>query len=223
MSDQAISTARVRSLQRSAHRVFKSDRRPACPACPALLAVLALLPAVACAPAAPPPPGPGPDVGALFGGPEIAPDAGGSPIPADTTSRDARADAGADANIDSPLPPCQSDGDCGYDPTSGECGVDPRWNKQPPLVDQGLVCYCDAPSRACALLRVEPVPCEGEASCALRLDPRPHPVRASATHPYKKPQRCTPPRPGAPRKTDLYTTCERTNICTMHTRECALP
>ena len=41
MSDQAISTARVRSLQRSAHRVFKTDRRPAHFAAFALLSVLA--------------------------------------------------------------------------------------------------------------------------------------------------------------------------------------
>lgn len=118
---------------------------------------------------------------------------------------------------------CQSDSDCGYDPTSARCGSDPRFNKQPPLVDQGIVCYCDEGSRACSLLRVEPVPCEGEESCAVRLDPRPHPVRATAEHPYRKPARCLPPRGAQRRAEELFTTCERTNICTLNRRECAVP
>lgn len=123
----------------------------------------------------------------------------------------------------SPAPeaPCQRDDDCGYDPTARRCGADPRFNKQPPLVDQGVVCYCDAATSACALLRVDPAPCESDTSCAVRLDPRPHPVRASADLPYKKPAACRRPKPGDPRATLRHVTCERTNICTMFTRECA--
>lgn len=180
----------------------------------ALISLLVLVHA-ACAPAARPTGGP--DVGALFGATASPAETGTLPAPAETET------PSPDAGVTSPSaqPSCQSDDDCGYDPTSGRCGADPRWNKQPPVVDQGLVCYCDAPSRACALLRVEPVPCEGEASCAIRLDPRPHPVRASADHPYEKPRKCVAPMRSAPRRTDLFTTCERTNICTMNTRECA--
>ena len=182
--------------------------------------LLSLLACSACAPAAQPPEGPRPDVGALFGSAAIPSETATLPPPPDTASPD----GGTTTQSPQPAPPpCQSDEECGYDPTSGRCGADPRWNKQPPLLDQGLVCYCDPPSRACALLRVEPVPCEGEPSCAIRLDPRPHPVRASAEHPYAKPKKCVPPMRAAARRTDLFTTCERTNICTMHTRECALP
>lgn len=118
--------------------------------------------------------------------------------------------------------PCQSDADCGYDSTTSRCGTDPRWNKQPPLVDQGIVCYCGE-ARACGLLQVQPVPCEGEESCALDLDPRPHPIRATVERPYRRPRRCLPPRRGQARTEELFTTCERTNICTLNRRECALP
>src|ERR1700722_5228970 len=39
-----------------------------------------------------------------------------------------------------PEPPCAADADCGYDPRGDRCRADPRANRQPPLVDQGLVC-----------------------------------------------------------------------------------
>lgn len=111
-----------------------------------------------------------------------------------------------------PAPPplaCGADPDCGYDPGADRCVADPRANRQPPIVDQGIVCYCD--DRAlCATLRVPPVPCESDASCAVRLDPRPHPVAAAHPHEHGKP--C--------RDFTLATTCERTNICTMHRLAC---
>jgi hypothetical protein len=108
--------------------------------------------------------------------------------------------------------PCRADAECGYDPTSDQCGSDPRYNRQPPLVDQGIVCYCDESAHACVLLRVAPVPCEGNHVCAVRKDPRPHPVRASGAHPHERGRPC--------RDFTIKTTCERTNICTMHRLVC---
>ncbi len=105
---------------------------------------------------------------------------------------------------------CLDDGDCGYDPAGDRCGSDPRYNRQPPIVDQGIVCYCE--ESRCAMLRVAPVPCEGDRDCAVRPDPRPHPVRASAARPHEAGRAC--------RDFTLSTTCERTNICTMHRHRC---
>lgn len=110
------------------------------------------------------------------------------------------------------VPACAGDADCAYDPERDACAVDPRANHQPPLQDQGLVCYCDA--ARCALLRVPPVPCESDDSCAVRADPRPHPVAASAAHPHERGRAC--------RDFTLSTTCERTNICTMHQLPCGV-
>ncbi len=117
--------------------------------------------------------------------------------------------------------PCRTDADCGYDPSSMVCGTDPRFNKQPPVIDQGVICYCEKTNNACSLLRVLPVPCEGDTSCAIVLEPRPHPIRATAEHPYQKPKTCTKPKPRTPSVTVHHATCERTNICTMLSRECA--
>lgn len=169
---------------------------------------LALATLSACAPAAPAPLGPSPSTEALFP-PAPATADSHSPLATTTTAPVA------------PRPPCRSDDDCGYDPANVECGTDPRFNKQPAVIDQGLICYCDAATSACALLRVEPAPCEGESSCAVRLDPRPHPVRVNAEHPYRKPRACRAPKIAGQGERDLFTRCERTNICTMHTRECA--
>jgi len=105
---------------------------------------------------------------------------------------------------------CTADAACGYDPALDACTADPRANRQPVLQDQGLVCYCDA--GRCALLRVPPVPCESDASCAVCADPRPHPVAASAAHPHERGRAC--------RDFTVSTTCERTNICTMHQLPC---
>ncbi len=110
-------------------------------------------------------------------------------------------------------PPCAADADCGYDPTEARCVADPRANRQPPLVDQGIVCYCEA--ARCATLRVPPVPCESDASCAVRADPRPHPVAADAAHPHERGRPC--------HDFTFSTTCERTNICTMHRLACPHP
>lgn len=110
-----------------------------------------------------------------------------------------------------PERPCAADADCGYDPSSDRCTSDPRANRQPPIRDQGIICYCDD-ARACALLRVPPVPCESDASCAVRRDPRPHPVRASAAHPHERGRAC--------RDYTIATTCERTNICTLQPLSC---
>ena len=105
---------------------------------------------------------------------------------------------------------CRDDGDCGYDPAGDRCGSDPRYNRQPPIVDQGIVCYCE--ESRCTMLRVAPVPCEGDRDCAVRPDPRPHPVRASAARPHEAGKAC--------RDFTLSTTCERTNICTMRRHRC---
>jgi hypothetical protein len=107
---------------------------------------------------------------------------------------------------------CAADRDCGYDPASDVCDSDPRSNRQPPLRDQGVLCYCDDSARRCATLRVPPVPCEGDASCAVDPSPRPHPVAASPAHPHEKGRVC--------RDFTVATTCERTNICTMTAHEC---
>jgi hypothetical protein len=176
--------------------------------------------AVACGSAAAPPPGrTGPDLRELFPEPSAA-------APIDSAAIAAPPPGATGSAQTQALPaqaPCRSDDDCGYDPTVGHCGTDPRYNKQPPLLDQGLVCYCQKEESACALLRVEPAPCEGDASCAVRADPRPHPVRATAEHPHEKLAFCRPPHGSEPRRTQLYATCERTNICTLHARECARP
>lgn len=110
---------------------------------------------------------------------------------------------------------CTADIDCGYEPEGDRCTADPRANRQPPLVDQGIVCYCDDRDRRCAMLRVTPVPCESDASCAVRLDPRPHPVASSPARPHEKGRAC--------RDFTLSTSCERTNICTMHRHVCSGP
>jgi hypothetical protein len=117
---------------------------------------------------------------------------------------------------DEPAPPpdpaCSSDADCGFDPARDRCRNDPRANRQPPLRDQGIVCYCEERARSCSTLRVPPVPCESDASCAVRLSPRPHPVAATVAHPHER---------GRPCRDFLFsTTCERTNICTMHRHAC---
>jgi hypothetical protein len=108
---------------------------------------------------------------------------------------------------------CLTDSDCGYDPAGDRCGTDPRYNRQPPIVDQGIVCYCDEPGQACAILRVPPVPCEGDADCAVSRSPRPHPVRADRDNPRERGRPC--------RDLTLSTTCEQTNICTLHRHECS--
>jgi hypothetical protein len=110
---------------------------------------------------------------------------------------------------------CSRDADCGYDPAGDGCDSDPRSNRQPPLVDQGIVCYCDEAARRCAILRVPPVPCESNASCAVSPDPRPHPVAASVEHPHERGRAC--------RDFAISTTCERTNICTMRRHDCPSP
>ena len=79
-------------------------------------------------------------------------------------------------------------------------------------MDQGIVCYCDDARSACARLRVDPVPCEGDGSCAVDPSPRPHPVRASEAHRHERGRRC--------KDFTLATTCERTNLCTLHRLEC---
>lgn len=108
---------------------------------------------------------------------------------------------------------CARDLECGYDPVGRACGTDPHFNKQPPIVDQGIVCYCD--QGECALLRVDPVPCEGDQSCTILSEPRPHPARASSAHPPVKKPACS-----AGAKEAYFATCERTNICTMFRKEC---
>ncbi|WP_437951773.1 hypothetical protein WME98_14045 [Sorangium sp. So ce296] len=126
-------------------------------------------------------------------------------------------DPAATAGDDAALPrgqafptACAIDAECGYDPAGERCGADPRLNRQPPVTDQGIVCYCDA--GACALLRVLPVPCEGDHDCAVAHEPRPHPVRATRERPHEEGRPC--------RDLTMSTTCERTNICTLRRHAC---
>ncbi|MBK8251977.1 MAG: hypothetical protein IPK82_04845 [Polyangiaceae bacterium] len=170
----------------------------------------------ACTPEPPLSPGPRPNVSALFAAP---PPTVEPPIP--------EANAAAETTVAEPFQPepfeCVSDDDCRYDPSHVRCGTNRAFNKQPPVIDQGIICYCEQTPNTkaqCAILRVDPAPCEGEASCAVRMDPRPHPIRADAAHAYQKPGVCIAPKKGETRRIDRYTTCERTNICTMHVREC---
>jgi hypothetical protein len=107
---------------------------------------------------------------------------------------------------------CSGDSECGYDAARDACGAEPRFNRQPALVDQGIVCYCEA--QRCALMRVAPVPCESDAGCAVNPRPRPHPVAASAEFGHERGKVC--------REYSISTTCERTNICTMHRHQCPL-
>lgn len=108
---------------------------------------------------------------------------------------------------------CARDEACGYDPESQRCDADPRSNRQPAVLDQGIVCYCDEGAHQCRTLRVLPVPCESDASCAVDPLPRPHPVAASLAFPHEQGKPC--------RDFTLATRCERTNLCTMHPLECA--
>lgn len=145
---------------------------------------------------------------------------GGASAPSEPAPRPvappARASALASASAapEPPPPPspCRADADCRYDPVHDRCGNDPRFNPQPPLVDQGVICYCEDREKLCAKLRVWPVPCEGDASCAVDLAPRPHPVASSPAHPHERGKPC--------RDYEWSTTCERTNICTLHHHEC---
>lgn len=105
---------------------------------------------------------------------------------------------------------CRDDAECGYDVTHEVCDTEGRFNRQPPMVDQGIVCFCE--EGRCGVLRVRPVPCESDASCAVNPLPRPHPVAASAEHPHERGKVC--------RDYVISTTCERTNICTMHRHAC---
>jgi hypothetical protein len=107
---------------------------------------------------------------------------------------------------------CRVDEDCGFDPATGACGNDARFNAQPPIVDQGVLCSCEA--ARCGTLRVWPTPCESDASCAVALAPRPHPVAASVAEPHAR--RCVA-------GVGYAATCERTNICTMHRGACTGP
>jgi hypothetical protein len=134
-----------------------------------------------------------------------------APAPPPAASVASTSTSGAAMSTSSPSP-CSADGECGYDPTSNRCGNDPRFNKQPPVIDQGIICYCDDRARVCQMLRVWPVPCEGDASCAVNLEPRPHPVPATREHPHERGKPCV--------DFAYSTTCERTNICTMHDLGC---
>ncbi len=51
--------------------------------------------------------------------------------------------------------------------------------------------------------------------------PAPTPSARAPSSPYQKPAPCRRPKPAEPRETLRHATCERTNICTMFTRECA--
>jgi hypothetical protein len=116
----------------------------------------------------------------------------------------------ASASADAAPLPCDKDEACGYDAAHDRCGTDPHFNKQPELVDQGIVCYCE--HARCEMFRALPIPCEGDDGCATRDDPRLHPVPSSPKFPHEKGKRC--------KDFTVSTTCERTNICTMHRLSC---
>jgi hypothetical protein len=146
-----------------------------------------------------------------------------SSLPEPSRHDDGEAQAAPPAAPTGVEPGCAADPECGYDPTLARCLADPRANPQPPIVDQGVVCYCEAghdggdphtpgPAGRCAALRVLPVPCESDASCAVSADPRPHPIPSDRAHPHERGRPC--------HDFVLSTTCERTNLCTMHRLSC---
>jgi hypothetical protein len=146
-------------------------------------------------------------VGACTGAAEPPP-----PVPPPSGASLPPPSASASTASSTPPSPCASDDDCGYDPAADRCGSDPRLNRQPPLLDQGVVCFCDEHARICQTLRVWPIPCEGDGSCAVSLTPRPHPIPATEAHPHEHGKPCV--------DFAWSSTCERTNICTMHRLAC---
>jgi hypothetical protein len=110
--------------------------------------------------------------------------------------------------------PCASDEACGFDPGRARCVVDARANRQPEIVDQGILCYCDA--GRCATLQVPPVPCESDAACAVAREPRAHPVAADAVHAHGPKNPCRE----ANREIALSAVCEQTNLCTLRRHTC---
>jgi hypothetical protein len=116
--------------------------------------------------------------------------------------------------LDAPKPheskPCAADKECFFDASRRVCDSDARYFAEPQLTDQGVICLCE--ERACSTLVIHPIPCESDDSCAVDPSPRPHPVPASPAHPHEKGRRCVDYR--------FSTTCERTNICTMHRLVC---
>lgn len=191
---------------------------PNAPSIPSLFSFLAAMPGVVClacskAPAQPdwlsPPP-------RTITAESIHQEA---PVPAGDLSEPPSNEAGEWANVHSlqtdtairAAPPCARDTECGYDPESGRCGSDPSFNHQPPLRDQGILCYCDTDKLQCERLEIKPIPCEGDGDCGIALTPRPHPALQSAGHPG---------RTACNEGIQYKGTCERTNICTMNRVPC---
>jgi len=107
---------------------------------------------------------------------------------------------------------CNADNDCGFDPETKQCGPHPSFNHQPPLKDQGIICYCE--QKRCAQLGIQPIPCEGDFDCGILLEPRPHPVFFKSSAPNAL-------HHTACSEGIRYTaTCERTNICTLNRIPC---
>jgi hypothetical protein len=112
-----------------------------------------------------------------------------------------------------PASPCSSDDECRLDVGAGACAVDAALAATTPLVDQGTTCLCEG--GACRSLTAQPVACEGDHSCAVRLTPRPHPVRRGLSSSDVPEVPCSA---GATQA--LRVTCERTNLCTLHRAPC---
>lgn len=131
----------------------------------------------------------------------------GSQAPLATTVSSMQSAQPPSSQSAAPEPPCRADTECRFDPSSVRCGTNPSFLPQPEIVDQGHLCYCDDARGSCEHLRVLPVPCESDASCAVDPLPRPRPVAASGALPHRA-------------WTEVAgfayaVTCERTNICTL--------
>ena len=92
------------------------------------------------------------------------------------------------------------------------CALPRRSPRQPAAPDRRSGRRLLLRGRSLRRARVLPVPCESDASCAVSVDPRPHPIASGSGAPSRAGRPC--------RDFVLSTSCERTNLCTLHRLPC---